>query len=131
MNKVEKIQAEIKRELQSLTNANTDFALGRYTALNNILSFIGIIKEEPVSDESLEKAAVAAFKQIVDSDKNNFLEIFKAGAQWQEEQLMKDAVYGLVCGHDDNSPAWIDFNLLNKPDVKVGEEIKLIIIREE
>lgn len=40
-------------------------------------------KEEPVSDD-LEKAAVEAFKQIVDSDKNNFLEIFKAGAKWQK-----------------------------------------------
>lgn len=39
--------------------------------------------EEPVSDD-LEKAAVNAFKQIVDSDKNNFLEIFKAGAKWQK-----------------------------------------------
>lgn len=39
--------------------------------------------------EELEKAAVEAFKQIVDSDKNNFLEIFKAGAQWQKEQMMK------------------------------------------
>lgn len=52
-------------------------------------------------------------------------------ANWQKQQMMKDAVYGLVCGHDDNSPAWIDLNLFNKPDVNVGEEIKLIIIKEE
>ena len=44
----------------------------------------------PVS-EDLEKAAVEAFKQIVDSDKNNFLEIFKAGAKWQKEHLWKPA----------------------------------------
>lgn len=46
-------------------------------------------RNEPVSDE-LEKAAVEAFKQIVDSDKNNFLEIFKAGAKWQAEQFEKN-----------------------------------------
>lgn len=40
-------------------------------------------KEEPVSEE-LEKAAVEAFKQIVDDERNSFLEIFKAGARWQE-----------------------------------------------
>ena len=41
--------------------------------------------EEPVSND-LEKAAIEAFKQIVDSDKNSFLEIFKADAQWGKEQ---------------------------------------------
>lgn len=44
---------------------------------------------EPVSND-LEKAAVEAFKQIVDSDKNNFLEIFKAGVKWQAEQFEKN-----------------------------------------
>ena len=48
------------------------------------------MEEESVSEE-LEKAAVNAFKQIVDSDKNNFLEIFKAGANWQKQKMMKDA----------------------------------------
>ena len=47
-------------------------------------------KEEPASKE-LEKAAVEAFKKIVDSDKNNFLEIFKAGAEWKKANLWKDA----------------------------------------
>lgn len=46
-------------------------------------------KEMPVSEE-LEKAAVEAFKQIVDSDKNNFLEIFKAGAEWEKNQAMAE-----------------------------------------
>jgi hypothetical protein len=56
---------------------------------------------------------------------------FKAGAKWQKEQMMKDVVYGLVCGHDESSPAWIDLNLLNKPNVKVGTEVKLIIIEDD
>ena len=46
-------------------------------------------KEEPVSEE-FKKAAVEAFKQIVDSDKNNFFEIFKAGTQWQKQQFEKN-----------------------------------------
>ena len=48
-----------------------------------------IFGEEPVSKE-LEKAAVEAFKKIVDSDKNNFLEIFNAGAEWKKEQFEKN-----------------------------------------
>ena len=47
------------------------------------------LTQEPVSND-LEKAAVEAFKQIVDSDKNNFLEIFKAGVKWQAEQFEKN-----------------------------------------
>lgn len=42
--------------------------------------------KEPVS-EDLEKAAVEAFKNIVDEDRNSFLEIFKAGAKWKEQQM--------------------------------------------
>jgi len=57
---------------------------------DTLLSLIDSMQEEPIS-EDLEKAAVEAFKQIVDSDKNNFLEIFKAGAKWQKEYLWKPA----------------------------------------
>jgi hypothetical protein len=56
---------------------------------NDILECINSMQEEPVSEE-LEEAAVEAFKQIVDSDKNNFLEIFKAGVKWQAEQFEKN-----------------------------------------
>lgn len=52
--------------------------------------YIDSLQEEPVSND-LEQAAVEAFKHIVDSDKNNFYEIFKAGAQWQKEHLWKPA----------------------------------------
>ena len=34
-----------------------------------------------------EKAAIEAFKQIIDSGNNNFLEIFKAGAEWKEKEM--------------------------------------------
>ena len=43
-------------------------------------------REQPtIDDRELEKAAVEAFKHIVDSGKNSFLEIFKAGAKWGAE----------------------------------------------
>lgn len=56
---------------------------------NDILECINSMQEEPASEE-LEQAAVNAFKQIVDSDKNNFLEIFKAGAEWGKNQAMTE-----------------------------------------
>ena len=47
-------------------------------------------KEKPVS-ENLEKAAVEAFKEIVDDERNSFLEIFKAGAEWKKAHNWKPA----------------------------------------
>lgn len=61
----------------------------RMSECKHLLLMLDSLQEEPVSEE-LEKAAVEAFKQIVDSDKNNFLEIFKAGAKWKEEQFEKN-----------------------------------------
>lgn len=92
------------------------------------------VQEEPVSND-LEEAAndYVGHAPEIDEDLSVYSnrEAFKAGAQWQKEQMMKDAVYGLVCGHDESSPAWIDLNLLNKPNIKVGTEVKLIIIKDE
>ena len=90
----EKIREEVQR-LQDLTmdknkNFYSEAAEGEYNALCNIEHFIDSLQEEPTS-EDLEEAAVEAFKKIVDSDKNNFLEIFKAGVQWQKENLWKPA----------------------------------------
>lgn len=121
--------AEIKRRIK-------EHHSGYLVCLKDMLSFIDTleVKKEPVS-EDLEEAArrIATRHSHITGDTYyaNDAWFFKKGAQWQKKQMMKDAVYGLVCGHDDNSPAWIDLNLLNKPDVKVGEEIKLIIIKEE
>ena len=79
---------KILNEIERLIN-NHDSALDYEAALEDVRNFIDSLQEEPVSEE-LEKAAVEAFKKIVDSDKNNFLEIFKAGANWQEEQFEKN-----------------------------------------
>ena len=82
----EKILAEIERLMKENVEHSdgSPFYGGRSSAFGVVYSFINSLSEEPVS-EDLEKAAVEAFKNIVDSDKNNFLEVFKAGAEWQKE----------------------------------------------
>lgn len=84
----EKILEELTRRIDKYS-FSSDYAAGKKAALLDFRSFVKSLPEEPVS-EDLEQAAVEAFKQIVDSDKNNFLEIFKAGANWQEEQFKKN-----------------------------------------
>lgn len=87
------------------------------------------VQEDPVSDELLEKAAVEAFKQIVDLGKNSFLEIFKAGAQWQKQHLMKDAVDGSVCALSLNGEVIIRTNFI-RAGLALMEKVKLIIIKK-
>lgn len=92
MEKIEQIKAEIKRKYKSyekILNENINpflsFSLvSRIEECKSVLSFIDSL-EEPIS-EDLEQAAVEAFKKIVDDGDNSFLNIFKAGAQWQKQQ---------------------------------------------
>ena len=96
--------------------------------------------EEPVS-EDLEKAAVEAFKHIVDSDKNSFLEIFKAGAKWQKEQMMTKSIDAVVsqvpCSNEIilYNPSSVDKYYLpqemNKLGLNKGDKVKVIIIKSE
>ena len=97
-------------------------------------------KEEPVS-EDLEKAAVEAFKHIVDSDKNSFLEIFKAGAKWQKEQMMTKSIDAVVsqvpCSNEIilYNPSSVDKYYLpqemNKLGLNKGDKVKVIIVKED
>jgi len=137
MNRVEKIKAEIKRRYNILKNVaspeNKDYYDGKIEAYIETLDFLNSLKE-PVSND-LEEAAVEAFKQIVDSDKNNFLEIFKAGAEWQKERILNNAIEREVKVDAGGYP-YIDVTELydydkDRPIAKKGDKVKLIIIIEE
>ena len=87
---IQQLRVQIEA-LQSATmdenkNFRSAYDEGKFDALSVVDALLDSLQEEPVSEE-LEKAAVEAFMQIVDSDNNNFLEIFKAGAKWQKQQM--------------------------------------------
>ena len=105
MSDKQKIRTEVERRIKSL-ETNIGYGIGvdsQIDAYESLLSFIDSLPEEKLSNverigkdyeewsvsEDLEEAAVEAFKKIVDSDKNNFLEIFNAGAKWQRKSLWK------------------------------------------
>lgn len=87
---VQKIRKEIEKRYKywkgKESNSHSIESEIRMSECQHLLLMFDSLQEEPVS-EDLEKAAVEAFKQIVDSDKNNFLEIFKTGANWKKEQI--------------------------------------------
>ena len=99
--------------------------------------------EEPVS-EDLEEAASRYAKEEY-SRKNPatlpdkcigcyapIMYAFKAGAQWQKEQMMSKAVDALVHTFD-NGYIRVGTQLLenNKYGLKVGDKVKVIVIKED
>lgn len=126
MNKAELIRHEIeKRRDHNLAIGNPLFAAMAEEDIE-LLSFIDSMQEEPVS-EGLEEAAIESFKQIVDSDKNSFFEIFKAGVKWKEGQMIAKVIDATCFGIQD--AALFSFRL-PADNYLVGSKVKVIVIKE-
>ena len=127
---IQQLRVQIEA-LQSATmdenkNFRSAYDEGKFDALSVVDALLDSLQEEPVSEE-LEKAAVEAFKQIVDSDKNNFLEIFKAGAKWQKQQMMSKAIDTTI------KQGCIDLGIfikgLDKNKFSFGDKVKVIVVK--
>ena len=163
--KVQKIREGIEKLKSRLIRGACASQLAMETrckeeAYNEVLAMLDLLQEEPVSDKELEQAAVEVFKEIVDDGRNSFLEIFKAGAEWQKEQdqstielaedhamlagmekmkeqMMKEAISATI--ESDLDPHGADYGNqkivcrygeLESKKFKNGDEMKLIIIKE-
>jgi hypothetical protein len=87
---------------------------------------------EPVS-EDLEEAARKYFKQLndtcfIDSD---IIRTFKAGANWQKQQMMKEAVSGHVGQTINGMLRALSDETFGDMGFTAGDKVKLIIIKEE
>ena len=56
------------------------------------------------------------------------MEAFKAGANWQKQQMMKDAMEGKVVVDSEND--WQCIRIFKRVN-KIGDKVKLIIIKED
>ena len=109
-----------------------DYWKGYNSALNDILSFIDSMEEEPVNEE-LEKVAYEYSLYPVAPSKFVLAEQgFKDGANWQKQQLMKKAIEGIVTTNIDG---WINvmtgFIRPEEAGANFGNKVKLIIIKEK
>lgn len=144
----EKLEA-IKAEIERLSNfANVYYAdriaSGYKICCSDITSFIDSLSKEPVS-EDLEEAAENAlnFEEqafIYDDPetkegmtevytREQAISMFKAGDKWQKEQMMKTAV-----GLKINRSTLYDLKPIiheRYQDFKIGDKVKLIIIKDE
>ena len=91
MRKVEKIKAEIERLKNELSDNKERLSLREIIAVNNcynnLLLFIDSLEEEPVNNDFEEAACEYDNSHI---DDNNLA--FKAGAEWQKERMLNNAI---------------------------------------
>lgn len=102
-------------------------------AYNDVLALLDTTQEEPVSEE-LEKAAegYAITDEVLQNGKVmiNFQveKAFRAGAKWQKEHLIKDAVDGEI-GYW--NLRWLSVNADLPRTVAEGDKVKVILIKEK
>jgi len=98
MTQIEKIKAEIERLKESLPWGSCASQISmecncKNEAYNEVLSYIDSLEEDPVSND-LEEAASqypSIICHISPQWKSEVENVFKAGAQWQKENLWKPA----------------------------------------
>ena len=114
-----------------------------------ILPYIDAMPEDPVS-EDLDKFAIQSANKLYPpeyemADDNwkqraGYVKGCKDGAKWQKQQLMKSAVKGVVHHFGDDEIAAIHYNdpkgvpmsyFVSSNDLKAGDNVKLITIKEE
>ena len=107
----EKILAEIERLKETSLRCGAIGKNSRIIVLNEILSFIDSLSEEPVSEE-LEEAFRQSFEKVKEETMcvYDYHAGFVDGAKWQKEQMMAKAV--------DSSKLWKSADGSELPDIE-------------
>ena len=139
MDKIEKIRQEIERRIALYSGwSNETVHPARIDEDRQLLSFIDTLEEEP--DKSLEEAA----ERFANTQNKNFLNpeivknIFIAGAEWKEEQLMKESHKEwlkqksiMIREIEKSESSGYDKGLADGIDIGRGEIVKWTIASEE
>ena len=147
-NKVQKIKEWISKEQDGLMDANGNFDYpeheGSYNILCNLDACIDSLQEVPVN-EDLEEASLRASiirgqyipKEYLDEYPYDAYaqSMFKRGAQWQKEQIMKDATDVTVHIDAGGYPYIPKIELYDYdndvPLAKEWDKYKVVLIKEE
>ena len=129
---IEKIKAEIERRIDA------HHTHGHFCAeheFRDVLSFLSTLESEKPVPADLEEAA----KECCDNNYPTYqcccdciIEVFKAGAKWQREQMMKEAVEvqnvveeGRYC--QEIGPIFLD----ERAGFKPGDKVRVIVLPKE
>ncbi len=146
MSKIEKIRAEIKKrhnyEKEMYCDTKPDGrpndgwaeSLAIMGVLEDLLSFLDTLEEEP--DKSLEEEIRRYLREECSSDDEPTTEeTARHFAEWQKEQMLKDAVEGDVYTY--KAPrfncGFVEFVAAIPPAEtdKLGDKVKLIVVKED
>ena len=145
--KVQKIREEVERlkgwnnnvrnSTRHMTLQEEDFNRGKHSSYLEILNFIDSLQEEPVS-EDLEEAVNAYIGYAPEVDECSSVygkrKAFKAGANWQRSQLMRNAFETAIVddwqyGKDADHTA-IPAIHQRIEGHKIGDKVKIVVIPE-
>jgi hypothetical protein len=121
------VVAEIKRRYKECKGATPA------TEYQELFDLIYSIQEEPVN-EDLEEASnlycINAESSYTNDmfDRGDIYKAFKAGAEWQKQQIKKSAIYGIVAGRVKDE-VFVASRWFKDDKLKPAEDIKLIIIK--
>lgn len=158
--KLEKVRAEIERRFEIyLTGARTTFRNGKREALRDIISFIDSLQEEPQvkesaktqhdnetykeNDDSLTRESVSKdlegeikryLHEVYDRD-NTVSDVARHFAEWQKQQMTKEAVNGTFLFGELADGTHIDAIFISDKVVRnkyeKGEKVKVWVIKED
>ena len=140
-----KIKAEIRRRIKENESwkdfhrskgGTTNFDDVKIVELQSILSFISTLESEKPTQEGLEEEINRTYHDgsvtdTSDLDHNSYENIARHFAQWQKEQMMKEAIKGEVIIYDG---LW----QIHTPDLDTvlrkmdeGDKVRIIIVKED
>lgn len=138
MDKIEKIRIEIEM-LKKYSHSMADNAInsnmlnfydGEEDCCKQLLSFLDTLSEEP--DKSLEEAA----NEFANQDCVTFISRkkgFIAGAEWQKEQMLKDAVEAYVNTYESiQGGSYVEFVAdIPASNFKEKDKVRIVVLKEE
>jgi len=96
--------------------------------------FINSLSEESVSEDLEDAAKHYLYSNILYDDvyvgnptDKDCIEMFKAGAKWQEKQMMYKAVDAIPCSILGKEIIYTDL----PKEIEVGDKVKVIILKED
>ena len=132
---IEKIKAEIER-LKDENNkikceANEQYCSGYDDAFYDLIPFLDTLEsEKPMNQRGLEREIERCLWQLSDGPSNEELRMFaRYFAQWQKDQMMKEAV-DTVVSLDAGGFPFIEFGV-GKFGLKVGDKVRIIVCKKE
>lgn len=140
--KVQKIREELVRLKEEtsigLSEHENGVEQGRMEIINAISSLLDSMQEEPVSEELEAAARHYLYSNILYDDvyvgnptDKDCIEMFKAGAQWKEQKLMAKAVDVTIAIPYPNGDGGYTQLVDSKEGLPFGENLKVLVIKED